>query len=105
MLQKSNETQQHAEEVPSMEIGKPAIAGFDSKSYDRDYLMRASAADTLDLRFHEFRLKPETAFAADGAQAVCIASHYVVNRELLERLARPSAPLVSLLFPRSNNVN
>lgn len=46
-----------------MEIGKSAIAVFDSKSYDRDYLSRASGADKLDLRFHEFRLKPETAFA------------------------------------------
>ena len=70
-----------------MEIGKSAIAVFDSKSYDRDCLSRASAADKLDLRFHDFRLAPETAFAADGAQAVWVASNDVVNREVLERLA------------------
>jgi len=66
MIRKSKETQQSAEKVAFMEIGKSAIAVFDSKSYDRDYLGRASAADKLDLRFHEFRLKPETAFAAAG---------------------------------------
>ena len=33
-----------------MEIGKFAIAVFDSKSYDREYLSRASGADKLDLR-------------------------------------------------------
>jgi hypothetical protein len=66
-------------EAGAAEIGKPAIAVFDSKSYDRDYLSRASGVDKLDLRFHEFRLKPETAFAADGAQAVCVASNDVVT--------------------------
>jgi D-lactate dehydrogenase len=105
MLQKSNETQQNAEEVPSMEIGKPAIAVFDSKSYDRDYLSRATAADKLDLRFHEFRLKPETAFAADGAKAVCVASNDILNREVLERLAGSGARLVALRCAGFNNVD
>jgi D-lactate dehydrogenase len=105
MIQKSKETQQNAEKVPLMEIGKPAMAVFDSKSYDRDYLRRASAADKLDLRFHEFRLKPETAFAVDGAQAVCVASNDVVNREVLERLAGSGARLVALRCAGFNNVD
>jgi D-lactate dehydrogenase len=105
MIQKSKETQQNAGKIPLMESGKPAIAVFDSKSYDRDYLGRASAADKLDLRFHEFRLKPETAFAADGAQAVCVASNDVVNREVLERLAGSGARLVALRCAGFNNVD
>jgi D-lactate dehydrogenase len=88
-----------------MEIGKPVVAVFDSKSYDRDYLTRAGAADKLDLRFHEFRLKPETAFAADGAQAVCIASNDVVSREVLERLAASGVRLVALRCAGFNNVD
>jgi len=82
-------------EAGAAEIGKPSIAVFDSKSYDRDYLSRASGVDKLDLRFHEFRLKPETPFAADGAQAVCVASNDVVNREVLERLAGSGARLLA----------
>jgi D-lactate dehydrogenase len=88
-----------------MKMGKPAIAVFDSKSYDRDYLSRASAADKLDLRFHEFRLKPETAFAADGAQAVCVASNDVVNRQVFEHLAGSGARLVALRCAGFNNVD
>ena len=88
-----------------MEIGKSAIAVFDSKSYDRDCLSRASAADKLDLRFHDFRLAPETAFAADGAQAVCVASNDVVNREVLERLAGSGARLVALRCAGFNNID
>jgi len=53
-----------------VKIGKPVVAVFDTKPYDRDYLSRATAAAELDWHFHEFRLDPETAFAAKGAQAV-----------------------------------
>jgi D-lactate dehydrogenase len=88
-----------------MEIGKSAIAVFDSKSYDRDCLSHASAADELDLRFHDFRLTPETASAADGVQAVCVASNDVVNREVLERLAGSGARLVALRCAGFNNVD
>jgi D-lactate dehydrogenase len=105
MLQKSNETQQNAEEVSSMEIGKPAIVVFNSKSYDRDCLSRASAADQLDLRFHEMQLTPETACVADGAQAVCVASNDVVNREVLERLTASGARFVALRCAGFNNVD
>ena len=84
-------------EAGPAEIGKPAVAVFDSKSYDQDYLGRASGVDKLDLRFHEFRLKPETAFAPDGARAICVASNDVVNREVLEHLAGSGAGLVAYL--------
>jgi D-lactate dehydrogenase len=88
-----------------MEIEKSAIAVFDSKSYDRDCLSHASAADKLDLRFHDFRLTPETVRAADGVQAVCVASNDVVNREVLERLAGSGARLVALRCAGFNNVD
>jgi D-lactate dehydrogenase len=88
-----------------MEVGKPAIAVFDTKPYDRDYLTRASGADKLDIRFHEFRLKDETVFAADGAQAVCVFVNDVVNREVLERLANSGIRLVALRCAGFNNVD
>src|SRR6516165_7585280 len=88
-----------------MEVGKPAIAVFDTKPYDRDYLTRASGADKLDIRFHEFRLKGETVFAADGAQAVCVFVNDVVNREVLERLVNSGVRLVALRCAGFNNVD
>src|SRR6516162_8050955 len=91
--------------LPLMEIGKPTVAVFDAKPYDRDYLTRASGADKLDWRFHEFRLEGETVFAADGAQAVCVFVNDVVNREILERLAGAEIRLVALRCAGFNNVD
>ena len=88
-----------------MEIGKPAIAVFDAKSYDRDYLSRASGADELDWHFHEFRLETKTVFAAQGAQAVCVFVNDVVNREILERLVSSGIRLVTLRCAGFNNVD
>ena len=88
-----------------MEVEKPAIAVFDTKPYDRDYLTGASGAENLDIRFHEFRLKGETVFAADGAQAVCVFVNDVVNREVLERLANSGIRLVALRCAGFNNVD
>ena len=88
-----------------MDIRKPAIAVFDAKPYDRDYLTRAAGANELDWRFHEFRLEGETVFAADGAQAVCVFVNDVVNREILERLAGAEIRLVALRCAGFNNVD
>jgi hypothetical protein len=79
-----------------MGIEKPAIAVFDAKPYDRDYIARASGADKLHWRFQQFRLDNKTVLAADGAQAVCTFVNDVVNREILERLAGSGIRLVAL---------
>jgi D-lactate dehydrogenase len=88
-----------------MEIGKPVIAVFDTKPYDREYLSRARGAAELDWRFHEFRLETETAFAAKGAQAVCVFVNDTVNAEVLERLAGEGTQLVALRCAGFNNVD
>ena len=88
-----------------MKIGKPVIAVFDTKPYDRDYLCRASGASELDLRFHEFRLEVETASAAKGAQAVCVFVNDAVSAEVLERLAGAGTGLVALRCAGFNNVD
>ena len=62
-----------------MGIEKPAIAVFDAKPYDRDYITRASGADKLDWRFQEFRLNAKTVLAADGAQAVVASNAWPVR--------------------------
>jgi D-lactate dehydrogenase len=88
-----------------MQNGKPVIAVYDTKPYDRDYLTRAAGADELDCHFHEFRLEPETAFAASGALAVCVFVNDVVNREVLARLAGLGVRLVALRCAGFNNVD
>ena len=79
-----------------MGIEKPAIAVFDAKPYDRDYIAHASGADRLDWRFQQFRLDNKTVLAADGAQVVCAFVNDVLNREVLERLAGSGVRLVAL---------
>ena len=88
-----------------MGIGKPAVAVFDAKPYDRDYITRASGADKLDWRFQEFRLNAKTVLASDGAQAVCVFVNDVLNREVLERLAGSCIRLVALRCAGFNNVD
>ena len=88
-----------------MEIEKPAIAVFDAKPYDRDYITRASGADKLDWRFQEFRLDAKTVLAADGARAVCVFVNDVLSREVLERLAGSGIRLVALRCAGYNNVD
>ncbi|MBV8331012.1 MAG: 2-hydroxyacid dehydrogenase [Verrucomicrobia bacterium] len=88
-----------------MKIGKPVVAVFDTKPYDRDYLSRATGAAELDWHFHEFRLEAETAFAAKGAQAVCVFVNDAVNAEVLERLADAGTRLVALRCAGFNNVD
>jgi D-lactate dehydrogenase len=88
-----------------MGIEKPAIAVFDAKPYDRDYIARASGADKLDWRFQQFRLDNKTVLAADGAQAVCVFVNDHLNREVLERLAGSGIRLVALRCAGFNNVD
>ena len=65
-----------------------AIAVYDTKPYDREYLTQAPVAERIAWRFHEFRLSAETAPAAKSAQAVCIFVNAQADRAWLEILAR-----------------
>ena len=63
-----------------MDSAKPLVAVYDTKPYDRDYLTHAAGVEELDLRFHDFRLEPDTAFSAEGATAVCVFVNDDVKR-------------------------
>lgn len=78
---------------------------FDSKPYDREYLQAASGSSQVDWNFQEFRLTPETAKIADGAQAVCIFVNDTANRETLKALADQGVRLVALRCAGFNNVD
>jgi D-lactate dehydrogenase len=88
-----------------MKSGNPVVAVFDTKPYDRDYLRRSAGSGELELRFHEFRLGPDTAFVANGTQAVCVFVNDVVNREVLEQLTGAGVRLVALRCAGFNNVD
>src|SRR5215472_17228250 len=88
-----------------MVSGKPLVAVFDTKPYDRDYLSRAVGSDELDWHFHDFRLEVETALAAKGAQAVCVFVNDLANRQVIEQLAGSGVGLVALRCTGFNNVD
>jgi D-lactate dehydrogenase len=88
-----------------MKTGKPVVAVYDAKSYDREYLTRAIGAGELDWYFHEFRLEPQTVFSAEGAPVVCVFVNDLVNRAVLERLADSGVRLVALRCAGFNNVD
>jgi D-lactate dehydrogenase len=87
-----------------MDSGKPLIAVYDTKPYDRDYLSKAAGAEDLDLRFHEFRLEPGTAFSAEGARAVCVFVNDNLRRPTVQNLAQLGIHMVALRCAGFNNV-
>lgn len=80
-------------------------AVYDTKPYDRDYLIRAAGAERITWRFHEFRLSAETAHAALGAQAVSIFVNDQADRACLEALAALDVKLIALRCAGHNNVD
>lgn len=80
-------------------------AVFDTKSYDREFLARATGAERIAWQFHEFRLSAETAHAANGSQAACIFVNDHADRECLEVLASLDVKLIALRCAGHNNVD
>jgi D-lactate dehydrogenase len=78
---------------------------FDTKSYDREALQRASSGIDIEWQFMECRLSAETASAAQGAQAVCTFVNDRVDRPCLEALARLGVKHVALRCAGFNSVD
>jgi D-lactate dehydrogenase len=78
---------------------------FDTKPYDREALLQASAAGGIDWRFMEFRLSAETAMAAEGAAAVCIFVNDRADRPCLEALAAQGVKHLALRCAGFNGVD
>ena len=81
------------------------IAVYDTKPYDREYLLQAPGAERIAWRFHEFRLSAETASAAKGAHAVCIFVNDQADRASLEILSALGVKLLALRCAGYNNVD
>lgn len=82
-----------------------SVAVFDTKPYDREHLVAANAAADIEWRFHEFRLSPETVFAAQGARAVCVFVNDRVDRETIAGLAEIGVRHIALRCAGYNNVD
>ena len=81
------------------------VAVYDTKPYDRGSLARARGAETMEWRFLDFRLEPDTVHAASGAQAVCVFVNDDASRTVLERLAGLGVRLLALRCAGFNKVD
>ncbi len=81
------------------------VSVFDTKSYDREYLMGAQKGAQISWRFHEFRLSEECVSVAQGAEAVCVFVNDRVDRPCLAALAGLNIRLVLLRCAGFNNVD
>lgn len=81
------------------------VAVYDTKPYDRVSLAGAGAGESIDFRFLDFRLGPDTAHAASGAQAVCVFVNDDVSRDVLASLAELGGRLVALRCAGFNHVD
>lgn len=84
---------------------KTIVAVYDTKPYDRESLTRVAGAEAIDWRFLDFRLGPDTAHAALGAQAVCVFVNDDAGRGVLERLAGMGVRLLALRCTGFNKVD
>ena len=80
-------------------------AVFDTRPYDREPLAHAATGLAIKWTFHEFRLTPETAATANGAQVVCVFVNDHLDRPCLEILAAQGVKLVALRCTGFNNVD
>jgi len=83
---------------------KPIVAVFDTKPYDRESLIAASA-DQIEWQFHPFRLEAATATAAQHAASACIFVNDDANADALDRLAEAGIRHIALRCAGYNNID
>ncbi len=81
------------------------IAVFDTKPYDREYLLAQSEGAGLDWQFYDFRLSKETAYAANGCDAVCIFVNDRCDESVILALQQAGVRLIALRCAGFNNVD
>src|SRR6266436_5028279 len=81
------------------------VAVYDTKAYDRAYLVPAAEGLAIEWKFRDFRLSVETAPTAKGAEAVCVFVNDRLDRVCLEALAGVGVKLVALRCTGFNNVD
>lgn len=80
-------------------------AVFDTKLYDREYLLKAPGSENIEWQFHEFRLSKETASTVAGARAVCLFVNDCADRETFALLKKAGVQIVAMRCAGFNNVD
>ena len=81
------------------------VAFYDTKPYDRQYMLATGAADGIRFVFHEFRCTRETAASAAGATAVCGFVNDRFDRPCLEVLRGAGVGHLAMRCAGFNNVD
>jgi D-lactate dehydrogenase len=81
------------------------VAFYDTKPYDREYMLAATGAEVISWSFHDFRLTAETAGSAEDATAVCAFVNDRLDAGCLERLAAGGVRHVALRCAGYNNLD
>jgi len=80
------------------------VTVFDTKRYDRTFL-EPQGRGLIEWTFNEFRLSAQTAFAAEGARAVCLFVNDVLDREVIRTLVGMGIRHAALRCAGFNNVD
>jgi D-lactate dehydrogenase len=83
----------------------PTVAFYDTKPYDREYVLAAEAAGEIHFEFQDFRLTAATAATAAGATAVCVFVNDRLDRACLTVLAAAGIRHVALRCAGFNNID
>ncbi len=78
---------------------------FSTKSYDERYFCEENEAGAHELIFYEFKLNPDSARLAAGAEAVCAFVNDHLDRETLEVLHAGGTRILALRCAGYNNVD
>lgn len=81
------------------------IAVFDVKSYDREYLEKASEGTSIEWRFFEHRLTKDTVSSASGCIAVCAFVNDSCDREVLIQMHNAGVRVVALRCAGFNQID
>jgi D-lactate dehydrogenase len=81
------------------------VSFYDTKPYDRDYMLAAAGAEEISWRFHEFRLTAETASTSVGSDAVCVFVNDKLDHACLQQLSAAGVRHAALRCAGFNQVD
>ncbi len=77
---------------------------FSAQPYDKDFFTRYNK-EQHELQFLDFPLNEQTAYLANGAQAVCVFVNDQVNAAVIQQLAEANIKIIALRCAGFNNVD
>jgi D-lactate dehydrogenase len=83
----------------------PRVAFFDTKSYDKEFMLAAAGSEGLDWQFHDFRLSQATVKIAAGCDAVCVFVNDQLDAACVQSLAQLGVRHIALRCAGFNQVD